>query len=219
MDFWSFTIGDLISISIAPIGVIGGYYLHKWLRSPVQKIQEENQKSSHNILFKAINDFDDLFKWFYNNFEGHFKNIENLEQKFLPLSTKMIETTTNSSGRTEKTITVTFEDFKEKNIEWPIDSMNHQAQRLKEIIKLKQNLISDNLSNLLLNYVNTTTNYLESFQKGIHFKEYLTVRFNYANSILNEINDNKLVKEFSSAEIEKFVIKWNAYIDSEKSTS
>lgn len=219
MAFWDFTIGDLISIIIVPIGIIGGYYLHKWLRSPVQKIQEENQKSSHDILFKTVNDFDELFKWFYDNFEGYFKNIKNLEQKFLPLQDcKMIETTTTSSGRTEKTITVTFEDFKEKDIDWPIDSMKHQIQRLKEIIKLKQNLISDNLSNLLLNYTTITLNYLESFEKGLNFNEYLIIRLSYANSILKEINDKKLLKEFSSTEIKKFVNKWNEYITSERQT-
>lgn len=217
VDFWNFTIGDLIAIIIAPIGIFGGYYLHKWLRSPFQKIQEENQKSSYDVLFKTVEDFDELFNWFYQNFEGHFKNIKDLEQKFLPLEDcKMIVTTTTFSGHTKKSVTITFEDFKEKNIDWPIDSMKHQIQGFREIIKLKQNLLSDNLSNLLLNYMSITLNYLESFRRGINFNKYLTIRLDYAHSIMKEIKSKKLLKEVSSVEMEKFINKWNAYVASER---
>lgn len=82
MNFWDFTIGDVITIFLIPATIYGGYRLGRWLKTPIQKVEEENQKTAYRSIFNSINNLDMAFQQFYLSFEGHFSPIKNLEPKF-----------------------------------------------------------------------------------------------------------------------------------------
>lgn len=215
MDFWNFTIGDLITICLVPVGIIGGYYIHKWLKSPVQIIQETNQVTAYNSLFLKVNEFDYAFQHFFQCFHAYFGSIIELERLFLPLSSKMIITSQNSKGIKQKRKVMTFEDFKTEIFDDMYKFMTKSMIKFEDIKNITRNLVSIKLSHLLFQYMNETLQYMKYFEKGEHTKTYLQTRYMWATLICNEIEGNEIINQFSSSQIKIFVKKWTDYIDSE----
>ncbi len=211
MVFWDFTIGDLITICLVPVGIAGGYYIHKWLKSPVQIIQEHNQESAYRSLFHIVNEFDYSFEHFFNSFHAYFGSIVKLERRFLPLSSKINITTTDSKGTKQETKIITFDEFKTDTFDPMFQMMKDRINELRDVIKITNNLVSIKLCNLLTQYAEQTIRYVEFFEKGEHTKTTLQIRYDYANTILNEINESNIINQFSSSEIKTFVKKWTDY--------
>lgn len=212
-----FTLGDLIAFSLVPISVYGGYRLGRWLKSPVQKVEEENQKTAYKSIFYSIYQFDMAFRHFYLSFEGYFLPIRELEPKFLPLEpAKMIRTRTTAQGVKKENFTVTFEDFKndENSFKWMLDIMTTHQKNLKETLKITRNMMPVIFYNLLNNYVEMTMEYMKYFSNGQNNTTCLQFRLMYAESILFQLEQCKLSNE--NSHIQNFVKRWKEYVESEK---
>ena len=193
---------------------MGGYYIHKWKKSPVQLIQEHNQVSAYRSLFHTVNEFDTAFKFFFQSFHAYFGSILELERRFLPLSSKIIITHPHSNKPEERKI-FTFDEFKIDTFDHMFKIMKDRVEELRDVIQITNGLVSITLTNILVRYTTATLEYMNFFEQGGHTTWTLDNRYMWANAILDEIKKNDIIKQFSGSEIEIFVKKWNDYIDSE----
>jgi len=216
MDFWNITIGDIIAICFVPVGVVAGYLLAKWLKNPIQRVEEENQEEAYASIFTIIETFDEAFECFYLNFEEKFLPIKNLNRIFLPIVMHHHTTRTAWNGTVEKGRSITFDDFKKDILNWEIQVMTYNYERLEEFLKFAVNMIPIKLHNLLIGYTSSTISYMNSFQNGYNRHHYLSIRLMYAKDILHDIEDRKITNmHHNRHQIKEFVERWKKYIESE----
>lgn len=223
-NFWDLNAVDYIVLGLAPVSVFGGYKLGRWLRSTLQRIQEDNLRGTNNSFFEVTNIFDDYFKYFYKDFENKFRKIENLNKEFLPkqfyvtiiageiLSSE--EFSKYMEGTRDNAIIQSFEEFKSQTINETIKSLEKSRKKIIEISESNEAIVYGRLKQNIVRYMDDTLDYMYDFKNGKHDNIRLFQRRESAKRILGIIKGKKIKQDY---EIKEFKTKWTKYIKSSKS--